>query len=1061
MKKVFLFIFVLLTVMLGLSLRKEVKAELLPVVGNPYSYEVQLLFEKTASGEAHTIGLTLDKKVYVWGWNQYGQLGIGNIISSNTAIDITEQLNLNSGEIVTDVAAGVNHSSVITSNGRLITWGHNVYGKLGDGSNVDKLSPIDITSQFSLNSGETIVFTEGGYYFSGAITSLGRVFTWGQGNSGQLGNGLNNDILIPQEITNQFALMPEESIVSLGLGSFHATAITSLGRVFAWGYNGTGQLGDGTTINKNVPVDITASLGLAPEEMITNLQAFNNHTGGVTSSGRILMWGENGWGQLGDGTYTNKSMPIDITSNCNLTSGETVIDLSLGVMHSGALTSNNRVLMWGYNGYYQLGDGTSSYKLLPFDITSRFTLEDGEVNVALALGGYFSKSITSSGRVISWGNNNVGQLGAGFFGATSTLTGLKNPSFTVQSNYLPVTETIIKQALGESFTVLLTSSNRVFTFGLNNFGQLGIGKTTTSLPVDITANFNLNIGEIVTDIYAGNYYVFALTSEKRIFSWGQNNYGQLGNGTTQNKYLPQDVTSYFGIYEPESVIDISLAVEFGLMLTSEGRLMAWGYNTYGQLGDGMTQNKYLPIDVTANLSLGVGEKITKISAGGWHSLVYTTENRMFAWGRNDYGQLGDSSFVQKTLPTDITSNLVLLPAETISQVESRYLTSYTITSEGRILTWGGNPSGQIGDGTLVNKNIPTEITGNFGLEVGDEIIDLDLADQAPIAYSLSGRIFSWGNNFYGSLGDGTTSNKSLPNEITSNFNFYVGETIERVVCGSSHCSLLTSEGRLYIWGNGANYQLGISTSTLTIPYELNKLYNYHNEVILTYTEYEQNHLFSNYDLSILLEYDIPEEITSINVNGDEYTEFFYEKGRIDLAIPNTWLLNDEVLITVNSITFANSIVMNLSGNNTVNLLQVEDTEEPVITFDYEYELYMEESINDVSYLHATSLDDTGDSYPVIITGTYDLTVPGTYELTYTATDSSGNFSTRDRTIVVMPMMNTEGSIYGDFTFYYLSDEVWYSGIDLNNQVLRYNDLNYLTITDNTTFPFELYNNYLT
>lgn len=1060
MKKVFLFGIMLLMVILGLAFKKEVNAELLPVVGNPYSFELDLEFQKTASGEAHTLGLGLDGKVYAWGWNQYGQLGDGTIISVNTPKNIDSYLNLNGGERVIDVFAGMNYSSVLTSEGRVFTWGYNNSGQLGDGTTANKFIPTEITNQFSLGVGETIISIILGGFHSAAITSEGRVFLWGYNAHGQLGDGTVINKTTPTEITTQFSLGVGETITCITLGGSHSAAITSEERVFTWGYNGHGELGDGTVIDKSVPTEITSQFNLSVGEIVTNMSFGYYHSSAITSEGRVFTWGYNDQGQLGDGTYVHKSVPTDITANFNLEVGEKLIDISLGIHHSGAITSDDRVFMWGTNIYYQLGDGTNTNRNLPVDITSRFTLDAEEVNVALLLGGYFSVSMTSKHKVKLWGNNNVGQLGDGTNSWKSSPVRLKPNTYTVKNNYLPVTETIIKQALGESFTVLITSNNRVYTFGLNNYGQLGTGNTTTSLPVDITNNFNLSEGEIIVDVYAGHYFAFAVSSTGRIFSWGQNNYGQLGNGTNQNKNLPQDVTSFFGIYEPESVQSIELGAEFGLMLSSDNRVIVWGCNTFGQLGDGTTQNRYSPIDITANLSLGVGEAVTKIAVGGWHSSAYTSDNRLFTWGRNDYGQLGDSTFVQKTLPTDITSNLVLLPSETISQLKSRYLTTFTITSEGRVLAWGGNPSGQIGDGTTVNKNIPTEITGNFGLDVGDEIVDLDLADQAPIAYSLSGRIFSWGNNAFGTLGDGTTVNKSLPNEITSNFSFYSGETIDRVICGSSHCSLLTTEGRVYIWGNGANYQLGFSTGTVSLPIELNKLYNYHNEVILTYTEYKQNHLLNEYKVSALLEYEIIDEIKSFNVNGIEYTEFIYENGRIDINVPNTWVLGNQILLTINSITFMNDVVMILSGNTTTLLLLVEDTLAPVITFDYEYDLYFEETINDDIYLQATSLDDTGDVYPVVISGSYDLTIPGVYDLTYTATDSSGNISTRTRTIEVMPLMTTEGSVYGDFTFYYLGNENWYLGMDLDNQILRYNDLNYLTITDNTAFPFELYDNSL-
>ena len=1053
MKKLYLTVVCLLGVFIGFSFTQRVNAEILPVVGNPYAFDLELEFEKTVSGEAHTLGLTTSGQLYAWGWNLYGQLGIGTTTSSNIAIDITGYLNLNSGEFVTDIAAGVNHSSVITSEGRLLIWGYNVYGAIGDGTTIDKLSPIDITPQFVLDSGETIVYSENGYYFSGAITSNGRVFTWGQGYSGQLGNGDNIDIYTPVEITNNFSLLPEEIITRLLLGSAHSAAITSLGRVFTWGYNATGELGDGTTINKNIPTDITANLGLATEETIMDLEAFYHNTGIVTSLGRILMWGQNSNGTIGDGTYIYKANPTDITANCNLGLEEKIIDLSLGIGHAGVLTSNNRVLMWGLNNYYQLGDGTNVTKNLPVDITTRFVLNPGEVNTEIRLGGYMSATLTSNSRSFSWGNNNVGQLGDGTNTIKSAPTRLKPLRYTITENFLPVSETIIKAEAGDNFSAVITASHRLFMFGWNAYGQLGTGNTIKSMPVDITANFNLAIGEVIEDIYLGGTSALAITSSGRIFTWGQNVYGQLADGTNVNKSLPVDVSANFSFNEFETIEQVTLASENGFILTSEKRVFAWGYNAYGQLGDGTTSHKYLPIDVTSHFPLEVGETVESIVAGSWHTGAYTSLNRLFTWGRNDYGQLGDATLVAKYTPNDITSQIGLLPGETFTDISFWFLSSMVLTSNGRVLNWGRNAYGQLGDGTTVDKNYPVEITTQFALEAGETIVDVETAGEFSAAMSSLQKVFLWGYNLQGQIGDGTTIEKHLPVDITSRISLMVGESIARLSLGNLHTALLTSNGRMFEWGNNSEYQLGFSTGPVLSPYELNKLYSYNNEMILSYVDALQNHLFGEYKFTILPKYQIRDEIVSVRINGIEYTNFTNVNGRIDVYIPNIWTLNEKINLTIEAITFSNDNVMTVTGNTSALLILVEDTYAPVITFAYENDLYIEEGIGSLDYLAATALDDTSEVITVIITENIDWYLPGEYLVTYSASDISGNTSTRDRTVYIMGDISVDGTVYYDMTFYYFEPDIYIPGSSPSGQIVRYNEINYFSSTDNSSFSY--------
>ena len=204
---------------------------------------------------------------------------------------------------------------------------------------------------------------------------------WGQNDFGQLGNGTTIDSLTPTDITSKFNLGSEEDVLEVYLGANYSMLITTEGRLFTWGINAQGQLGDGTTTTSNIPIDITSSFNLNPNEIFESISAGGNHSSAITSEGRIFMWGYNNLGQLGDGTDTQRNTPTEITSNFDLNITETIESMSLGSSHSSAVTSENRVFIWGYNGDGQLGIGVtdSDDHPIPIDITDIFNLNPTEV----------------------------------------------------------------------------------------------------------------------------------------------------------------------------------------------------------------------------------------------------------------------------------------------------------------------------------------------------------------------------------------------------------------------------------------------------------------------------------------------------------------------------------------------------------------------------------------------------------------------------------------------------------------------------------------------------------
>jgi alpha-tubulin suppressor-like RCC1 family protein len=333
--------------------------------------------------------------------------------------------------------------------------------------------------------------------------------------------------------------------------------------------------------------------------------AASDHTCVVTTGGGVKCWGDNSKGGLGDGTTTASGIPVDVAG---LASGVTAI--ASGDRYSCALTSSGGVRCWGYNQFGQLGDGTTTDRATPVDVTG---LPSGVS--AIDTRGEHTCALMTAGGVKCWGANGNGQLGDG----------------TTDSSGVPVdvaglTSGVSAIAVGGEHTCAITSGGGLKCWGWNARGQVGIGTTTDSkTPVDVPG-----LAGAVSAVAAGGRHTCALMAAGGVSCWGYNEFGQLGDGTTTDSAMPVAVAGL-----PSSIRAITTGGNFSCALKTDGGVTCWGLNAAGQLGDGTYTDRPAPV-VVAGLTSGV----SAIAAGFYHICGITKDGGVTCWGGNETGQLG-------------------------------------------------------------------------------------------------------------------------------------------------------------------------------------------------------------------------------------------------------------------------------------------------------------------------------------------------------------------------------------------------------------------------------------
>lgn len=343
---------------------------------------------KVAAGDYHSLALDPDGTVWMWGDNSYGQLGDGTF--GSRAIPFQNR-NLSG---VVDVTGGPNHSVAIEANGTVWAWGPNWNGQLGDGTTVQHLIPNQV-------SGLTGAIAVGaGSYHTIALRADGTVWAWGYNGDGELGDGTGDDSYVPVEVITESG-HPLHDVVAIAAGSYHNVAVKSDGTVWTWGYNGDGELGDGTNTDRHYATQVPSLSN------VLRVKAGAYHSAALTGGDAMQLragvwaWGANFAAQLGNGTFEDSNVPVAIAS-----SGD-VVDFAEGYSHTVALKSDGTVWAWGSN----VAGESSGESTLP--VADPVVVPGLASIVSVAAGSAHSLALATNGLIYAWGANGSRQLGIG------------------------------------------------------------------------------------------------------------------------------------------------------------------------------------------------------------------------------------------------------------------------------------------------------------------------------------------------------------------------------------------------------------------------------------------------------------------------------------------------------------------------------------------------------------------------------------------------------------------------------------------------------------------------
>lgn len=789
--------------------------------------------------------ITDNDQIYCWGNGSSGQLGNG---SSSDQYFPAAVITAESKHFKT--LKGFNHTfCALDYDGIAYCWGNGSSGQLGNGTykNIDSLTQVTMpaTTFISIMVSSNIVC---------AIGANKHIYCWGAGTEGQIGNNQNNNQSVPTEVT-----MPDNNEYFTELNSSYYTpaticGLTNLGNIYCWGYGASGAIGNGSYQNTNTPAKVLMPDGVTFAHLISGM---GNNTCALDIRGNLYCWGYNGHGENANGTYTTINYPKPAI----MPEGKSFQNAATSVNTGCAITTDFLAYCWGYNAEGELGNGQNITSPVPVAVS----IEQKLTKIAT---GFYMKStfcgINTESQILCWGYGESGNIGDGLNSNESipALIEISEP----HHNFIDL------QVSGNNHTVCaLDDKGQAYCWGYGLEGQLGNGiKINSSKPSLVITHPAITKLIASSGFYASTFC--AIHSNAKVYCWGYGLDGEIGNG--QNKSVAEP--SLVSIPENQLISDIAATDNSICALDQNGQAFCWGYGLDGQLGNGTNQSSNLPVRVKMPYP---GSSFSKLIASSSTFCALDKKGGIYCWGYGLNGEIGSGKFASESTPVQAG---IITFSDLITSSSNTFCAVATVTND--LYCWGNGTYGEIGNGQIGNANKPTKISGNYKFNF------LVAASQTLCGINSNYHGYCWGAGNYGQIGDGALSIRNTPTEL---LNLYGMAPLLSIAATDSSFCAIDINSHIFCWGMGSFGQMGNGSNDYLQNNSIPGLVPLSDDKIFVSLAASSNNFCAMTDTA------------QVYCWGDN--EFGQIGSGIDYKATNT-----PATISMNNQTFANDIAKNIS-----------------------------------------------------------------------------------------------------------------------------------------------------